>query len=63
MKKNNPNLTKQGLKNLNFIKGKSVGRVLEMPPDFNRGCIHPSNAIYIDKDGDAQCKLCKQFIS
>lgn len=64
MKKKSKGFTAQGVRDLSFIKGKSRGIVLEMPPDMlSSGCSHPTNAVVPDKDGDLICKNCKAFLS
>ena len=57
MKKNKNGFTKQGVRDLSHIKGNSIGRRLEMPPDMeSQGCNHPS--IRVDGDGDKFCTKC-----
>jgi hypothetical protein len=62
-KKQKQGYTKQGVLDLNFIKGKPKGIRLDFPPDMDAGCTHPLSAIYVDKDGDKSCKNCRTMLS
>lgn len=53
-------MTRQGVRDLNHIKGKSVGRVLQMPPDNpslpREHCFHTR----ITESG--RCKACNDLV-
>lgn len=56
MKKNTYGVTKQGVRDLSHLKGKSVGRVVELPPDTTLSCKHrPSGQ---DMYGNTRCLKC-----
>jgi hypothetical protein len=56
------NLTRQGVPDLNHLKGKSRGIRLELPPDMRtQVCEHPIGSVHeVGSDGDTQCALCSQ---
>jgi hypothetical protein len=59
MKNHRSGFTRQSVRDLNHLKGPSLGRVLEIPPFMDTSCKHPSSAVRIDKDGDAFCSNCR----
>lgn len=62
MKNKKTGFTRQGIKDLNFIKGPSVGRRLEMPPQMaGEDCDHYGTVREVDStNGISQCSRCKQ---
>lgn len=55
-------LTKQGVRDLNYIKGKPAGIRLTMPPQDSVVCQHPHEAIEYDSmSGCTHCRRCKQM--
>ncbi len=60
-KKQTPGMTRQGVKDLNYIKGKPVGIRLPMPPEEGLNCPHPTTAIREDAmSGVTTCTKCGQ---
>ena len=53
-------LTKQGVRNLDLIPVKSVGRKLPMPPKEATVCRHDGGMYEHPMTGDTTCKLCGQ---
>ena len=54
-------LTKQGVRDLDHIKGTSRGRRLPMPPTTARACQHPHNALrWSNETGLAICGMCNR---
>ena len=54
--------TKQGVRDLNHLKGKSVGIRLAIPPQDNMMCEHPVEAIEYDHhSGISHCCRCKKM--
>lgn len=56
--KKNSNLTRQGVRNLDYIKGKSVGRAYVPPPIDAIDCDHKKTELVDEETGDLQCKMC-----
>lgn len=55
-------MTRQGVRDLNYIKGKSVGIRLTMQPQDAAICKHPIEAIEEDRmSGCTHCRRCKQM--
>lgn len=58
--KNRPGYTRQGVRDLSYLKGKSVGIVLPAPPSAGMNCDHPSNTVRYDSmTGCTSCGKCK----
>lgn len=54
-------LTKQGVRDLNHLPGKSKGRKLPDPPrpmPATAGCTHPTAFEEVLPDGGSYCNLC-----
>ena len=60
MKKNHSGMTRQGVRNLDYIKGPSLGRKYEPPPSAGMQCNHFGLVREIDShNGISQCGGCK----
>jgi hypothetical protein len=56
-------LTRQGVRNLDHIKGPSTGRRLPLPPDTTKVCLHPRNALRQSMEtGLSICGRCGQVL-
>ena len=56
--------TRQGVRDLNHIKGKSVGRKLEMPP-ISQMCNHPPDKrceLHMGAYVEVWCSICDTFL-
>lgn len=54
--------TRQGVRDLNHIKGASKGVRLTMPPQDSMACTHPDEAIdYDSMSGCTHCRRCKSY--
>lgn len=51
-------LTKQGVRDLNTLPGKSKGRRLDDVPKEAKTCRHPSDSRRIMHNGDSYCESC-----
>jgi hypothetical protein len=55
-------MTRQGVRDLNHLQGKSVGIRLPIPPQDAMICSHPTEAIEYDShSGCTHCRRCKQM--
>jgi hypothetical protein len=55
-------MTRQGVRDLNHLKGPSTGIRLPMPPQFEVSCSHPNAAIeYDNQTGCSHCRRCSQY--
>lgn len=53
--------TRQGVRDLSYIKGKSVGIRLSIPPQDSMNCPCPVEAMdYDNMTGVSHCRRCKQ---
>lgn len=60
--KTRPGYTKQGVRDLSYLKGKSVGVRLPAPPAAGLNCEHPhTNLHYDNMSGCTTCGKCKQM--
>lgn len=58
MKRRDPNFTKQGVRNLDKLPGKSKGVRLPEPPKASQVCLHPW--VETTEYGDTVCRSCKK---
>ncbi len=49
--------TRQGVRDLNHIHGKSKGRKVEMPETFGEACSHPRDK-QMTEHGISECLVC-----
>lgn len=60
MKKRQAGMTRQGVRDLSNIKGKSVGIRLSMPPTEGMQCEHPQDKLRYDHmSGCTHCGHCR----
>lgn len=59
-KKKSSGMTRQGVKDLNYIKGKSVGIRLSAPPGEGLNCEHDGSIQEDAMSGCTHCTQCKQ---
>jgi len=53
-------MTRQGVRDLNTIKGKSVGKKLTLPPPGVIPCLHLKKNLFAHEDGATECGSCGQ---
>lgn len=62
MSKNKSGMTRQGVRDLSYIRAPRKGIVLEMPPDPSDHCDHPEQARKIRDIGE-QCGRCNKIVT